>query len=91
MSFEVTAGHFNTTLTLSAGGMRTLTVSSSLFNKDRWQRLSVTPDNFPSRILIVAEWASTDVENRTTLLASVRNNGTNTVIFRAGYLVAPGI
>jgi hypothetical protein len=61
----------------------------SHYNRDHWQRMTVSPDNFPASIQIVEEWAFTDDQNVTHLEVHYRNNSTNTVVYRAKGLVAP--
>jgi hypothetical protein len=89
MSDQVNVG-VSRQITLAAGAEVTWDISwGGAFDASRWMRISASPDNFPSSVEILREWASTDANNAVILFATYRNNGTNTVVFRPKVVVAP--
>jgi len=88
---QVTSGHVERSFTLASGAASDFRLDWVEFNKDRWQRVSITPDSFPSSIQVESEWSTTDVGNNTTLWTTLRNTGIGVGVFRLGYLLAPGI
>jgi len=80
----------NTTITLSPGG-EVIEISPALPSdgETNWQRMSATPDNFPSALAIVTEWVDKGFFGDTTLSVHWRNIGQNTVVFRSKRLSTP--
>jgi len=52
-------------------------------------KMSASPDNYPASIELIQEWAFTDAQQEVWLAVRYRNNGANTVVFRAKELQAP--
>jgi len=46
-------------------------------------RLSASPDNYPSSVMIVEEWSFTDADGKVWIAIRYQNNGPNTVVFRS--------
>jgi hypothetical protein len=89
MSVEVNVG-VGPSITLEANQETTWNISwGAYLNASRWMRISASPNNFPSSVEIMREWASTDVTNFVLLLTTYRNNGSNTVVFTPKIVIAP--
>src|SRR5919108_880903 len=81
ISEEVTIGIWPS-ITLSPG--QTVCFNHNwpgMMDGNHWQRMSGSPDNFPSSLEITSEWQWTDAGGVTHFGVCWRNNGSNTVVF----------
>lgn len=58
-------------------------------DNNHWLVMSSSPDNFPASVQIVEHWQWTDGGNAVRWSVHWKNNGSNTVVFRAKGVIAP--